>query len=216
MRRVHFFCEGQTEETFVRELLYDHFLRFNILANPIVLRTSRTGKGGVSTYKKIERQIRRKCLEDANSTVTTMIDYYGLPNAFPGKNTMPQFTNPIARAVYVEQCFQNDIGQRGFIANLLIHEFEGLLFSEPDAFKNWFNLEAVSILAQERSRFETPEHINDDPLTAPSKRILRLCPGYEKITHGSLIALDIGLDRIRQACPHFSSWLTRIEQLTDG
>lgn len=34
--------------------------------------------------------------------------------------------------------------------------------------------------------------INDDPSTAPSKRILALMPGYEKPFHGPLIACDIG------------------------
>jgi len=216
MTRIHIFCEGQTEETFVRELLYNHLLPFNIFVNPIVIRTSKTGRGGVSTYGKIEHQIRRKCLEDTTSFVTTMIDYYGLPNDFPGKNTISPIADPIARAVHVEQNFQDDIDHQGFIANLLIHEFEGLLFSEPDAFKNWFDPEVVPLLTDERSSFQTPEHINDDPQTAPSKRILRHCPGYEKVTHGSLIALDIGLDQIRNACPHFSSWLTRIEQLPRG
>ncbi len=216
MRRIHFFCEGQTEETFVRELLYDHLLRFNIFANPIVIRTSRIGRGGVSTYGKIEHQIRRKCLEDATSFVTTMIDFYGLPNDFPGKNNIPPSADPIARAVHVEKSFQDDIGHPGFIANLLIHEFEGLLFSEPGASENWFDPEIVPILTDERSGFETPEHIDDDPQTAPSKRILRHCPGYEKVTHGTLIALDIGLDKIRNACPHFNSWLTRVEQIPGG
>ncbi|MTJ08497.1 MULTISPECIES: DUF4276 family protein [unclassified Anabaena] len=47
MIRVNVFVEGQTEETFVRELLYAHFQRQNIYLNPILVRTSSTGKGGV-------------------------------------------------------------------------------------------------------------------------------------------------------------------------
>ena len=33
------------------------------------------------------------------------------------------------------------------------------------------------------------------------------------LLHGPLIAVEIGLDSLRQACPHFNSWLLRLEQL---
>ncbi len=36
MIRVHAFVEGQTEETFVRELLYGYFQEKNIFLNPII------------------------------------------------------------------------------------------------------------------------------------------------------------------------------------
>ncbi|HLO85357.1 MAG TPA: DUF4276 family protein [Nostocaceae cyanobacterium] len=66
----------------------------------------------------------------------------------------------------------------------------------------------------ERELFSSPEHINEDPNTAPSKRILKCCPGYDKPLHGSLIAIDIGLDVIRQQCQHFDKWLNKLENLT--
>ena len=50
MTRVHVFVEGQTEETFVRELLYGYLLRNNVYLNPILVRTSATGKGGIVRY----------------------------------------------------------------------------------------------------------------------------------------------------------------------
>jgi hypothetical protein len=62
-----------------------------------------------------------------------------------------------------------------------------------------------------RSQFDTPEHINDSPETAPSKRIEALIPSYQKPLFGNLAALEIGLDPIRHACPHFREWLDRLE-----
>ncbi|MEO1765387.1 MAG: DUF4276 family protein, partial [Cyanobacteria bacterium J06629_18] len=62
----------------------------------------------------------------------------------------------------------------------------------------------------------SPEHINDSPVTAPSKRILACCSGYEKPLHGSLIAIDIGLDTIRKQCRHFNQWLTRLENINQA
>lgn len=214
MIRVHVFVEGQTEEAFARELLFDHFQPLNIYLNPILIRTGKTGKGGLTSYGKIKKQINRKCMGDSTSYVTTMFDYYGLPDDFPGKSDPLQFSDSVARAIHVEKSFEADIGLRNFIGNLQIHEFEGVLFSKPEAFHEWFDPAIIPLLKRECSGFTTPEHINDEPGNAPSKRISRHCPGYQKITHGSLIALDIGLDAIRSECPHFNDWLHRLEGLT--
>lgn len=62
-----------------------------------------------------------------------------------------------------------------------------------------------------RSAFGTPEDINDSPETAPSKRIQRLVPHYEKPLHGILAFLDIGLQKVRDECPHFAQWIRRLE-----
>lgn len=67
-----------------------------------------------------------------------------------------------------------------------------------------------------RRAFPSPEHINDGPKTAPSKRILQCCPAYEKPFHGSLIAIDIGIDRIRKECRHFDAWVRRLEDIAGG
>ncbi|MBN3873010.1 MAG: DUF4276 family protein [Nostoc sp. JL33] len=67
-----------------------------------------------------------------------------------------------------------------------------------------------------RNLFLSPEHINEGATTAPSKRIIRCCLGYEKPLHGSLIAIDIGLDTIPQQCEHFNQWLTRLENISGG
>ncbi|WP_081436174.1 DUF4276 family protein [Magnetococcus marinus] len=61
--------------------------------------------------------------------------------------------------------------------------------------------------------FASPEHINDSPATAPSKRIQTICKSYDKVVHGTLIALDIGLESIRQHCPLFDAWIKRLEGL---
>ena len=213
MIRVHIFVEGQTEETFVRELLYDHFQRQEIYLNPILVRTSTTGRGGVISYGKIKPQVYRKCREDSTAFVTTMFDLYGLPSDFPGKDSQPNTSKPFERATYLEQQMGADISNNNFIPNLLVHEFEGLLYSSPQAFATWFGQDVVDCLQAERDEFPSPEHINDHPRTAPSKRILHFCNDYEKPLHGSLIAMDIGLDAIREQCQHFNQWLTRLEQI---
>lgn len=216
MKRIHIFCEGQTEEEFSRELLYDHFFRQNININPIVVRTSkrRAGKGGVVTYGKIKKQIDNKCKEDKSSYVTTMLDFYAFPKDFPDidriKSSNP---NSFQQAIALEEALQSNIQPPNFIANFMIHEFEGILFSKPAIFDTYFENTSSKNLAAVIAGFESPEHINDDPRTAPSKRILKHYPKYQKVVDGTILALDIGLDTIRSKCPHFKSWIEKLEAL---
>lgn len=210
MTRVHVFCEGQTEEAFVKDLLRPHFERVEIWLYPIVVKTGPRGRGGVVSYHQIKQQVEIVCKKDHASWVTTMLDFYGLPKDFPSKTN----GNSMIRAASIERAFQIDVGQRNFIANILRHEFEGLLFSQPDAFGQWFDdTDIIKDLQAIRNSFASPEHINDNQATAPSKRILKLCNGYQKVSHGALIAIDIGLDTIRRECPHFDTWIKRIEGL---
>ena len=64
-----------------------------------------------------------------------------------------------------------------------------------------------------RHDFETPEHIDDSPVSAPSKRIQKLFPPYRKVQMGERVARAITLHRIRQECPLFNAWLTKLENL---
>ncbi len=85
-----------------------------------------------------------------------------------------------------------DLGR--FVPFVVMHEFEGLLFSDCASFGRGIgrpNLEQS--LREIRESFETPEHINDSPDTAPSKRVQNLLPGYEKPFLGVLAVLEIGL-----------------------
>lgn len=214
MIRVHVFCEGQTEDVFVREVLGPHFQRMNIWLNPIIIRTGPQGKGGVSSYGKIKRQIEHKCKEDATGWVTTLLDFYGLPSDFPA---MTSKGDSLTRAEIVKRAFQTDIAQPNFISNIVVHEFEALLFSAPSAFAEWFDdADVVDCLTRVRNGFATPEHIDEGRSTAPSKRILAVCGTYDKVAHGSLIALDIGLDTILKECPLFAAWVKRLEGLSAG
>ncbi len=214
MIRIHIFCEGQTEEAFVREVLFDHFIRQNIGINPIVVRTSEKGKGGVSNYRKIKYQIDKQCKEDRTAYVTTMLDFYGLPSDFPGITSRRQTqTHSFQYALLIKNAFQSDINHTNFIANFMVHEFEGILFSQPNVFDEYFEVRSLEKLKSEIREFESPEHINDDPNTAPSKRILNYYPQYQKVADGVILAQEIGLDKIRSNCLHFNEWIEKLEKL---
>ena len=209
MSRVLVFVEGQTEETFVRDLLVPYFSRLGIYLTPILAQTSPGHKGGIVSYGKVKHQLTRLCRQDQGAYVTTMMDYYGLPNDFPGLDgRVPDAHEQVVR---LEQALQRDIDAPNFIPNLMLHEFEALLFSAPEKFAEWLDDQALlAPMAAIRGAFATPEHINNSPQTAPSKRILALVPHYKKTVDGPLIAEDIGLDAIRAQCPHFNNWIERL------
>ncbi len=101
-----------------------------------------------------------------------------------------------------------------FLPYLQLHEFEALLFSDPGAFaRGIYKPHLTEALQRIRAGFPTPEDINDNIETAPSKRIMKLYAGYRKPLYGSLAALEVGINRMRDECPHFSEWVARIEAL---
>jgi hypothetical protein len=214
MKRAYVLVEGQTEETFVRELLVPHYARMDIYLTPIVAGTSPGHKGGVVSYAKVRPQIERLCKQDGRAVVSTMFDLYALPNDFPGKND-PEWVRQRSgteKAALVEREMVHDIGQQNFLPYIQVHEFEALLFAQPERFADWAEPAAVRTLARVGARY-APEDINDHPQTAPSKRILAAMPAYQKPVHGPLIASDIGLDAMRATCPHFAQWLARLDAL---
>lgn len=216
MKRIYLLVEGQTEETFVRELLTPHYARMNLFITPIIVSTSPGHKGGVTSYAKVKPQLTRLCKQDRGATVSTLMDLYALPGDFPGKADAAFPTQGTGRqkAEFIEARLAQDINEPNFLPHLMVHEFEALLFVAPERFGDWTDsqkpVQALTAIAQAHPN---PEDINDSPLTAPSKRILKLMPRYEKTFHGPLIASEIGLDRLRQACPHLGVWLTQLEQL---
>ncbi|MCW7550470.1 DUF4276 family protein [Photorhabdus sp. APURE] len=216
MIRINVFVEGQTEETFVRDVLAPYFVAQQIYLTPILAQTSTSQKGGITSYGKVKYQITRLCRQDPSAFVTTLIDYYGLPTNFPDYNEQ-QDNAANERVVKLEQAFANDIGQTNFIPNLLLHEFEALLFCQPEKFADWLDDNApISALQTIKAQFDSPEDINNSPQTAPSKRILAIVPNYHKTLHGPIIAGDIGLDTIRSQCPHFNRWLNKLTNLNSG
>ncbi len=70
----------------------------------------------------------------------------------------------------------------------------------------------LELLAAEVAGY-APEDINEGPQTAPSKRILEFIPEYAKAQVGPLAAKAIGVEKLRQHCPHFNEWLASLEQL---
>jgi hypothetical protein len=150
-----------------------------------------------------------------------MIDLYALHHNFPGlKESEIMRQNPTKRVEFLEKSFADDIDDPRFIPYIQLHEYEAYFFSDPTCFESFYDhcSDQVAILKTIADSYETPELINDSRETAPSKRIIAQFPDYEraKSTVGSLLAESIGLEIIRNKCPHFNSWLLQLESLNGG
>jgi len=196
--------EGETEEEFVNGSLAPH-LRFNdIYATPVLIGRARrrASSGGNVSIDRLANEMWH--LSKSFDAVTSLVDFYG----FRGKGSKSQ--NELVEAI------RNRISQvheRSILPYVQLHEFEGLLFSNVEAFGQILPDAPVAELKSIRSEFGTPEDINDHPDTAPSKRIEALIPRYRKTLHGPLVALEIGLRNMRTECPRFDTWLGELEAL---
>ena len=214
MKRLYIFCEGQTEEDFVSIILGPHLQNLSVIVIPIICTTKRTPikkyKGGVSNLVKIKKELQRLCGEHPHEMVTTMFDLYAFPYDTLGLDNIP--SDIYDKVEYIQKSITNEIGNRfgNMVFNLLLHEFEGLLFSDVSAFKNIADNESVAILRSVRAAVPTPEHINESPETAPSKQIKRVIPDYSKVSDGIDIAEQIGIDKIASECRHFANWLAKL------
>src|SRR5579863_4291233 len=216
MARLLVHVEGQTEETFVNELLSGHLIAQGYYSVGARLVGNARQRGGIRPWPSVKRDILHHLYEDPGCIATTMVDYYGLPEAWPGRTRSRSLGSIQQKAACVQDALRDDIaGEMGkrfdserFLPFVVMHEFEGLLFSDCSSFSRAIaRLDLEPYLANIRADFATPEDINDSVLTAPSKRIEALLPAYQKPFLGVLAAIEIGLEGIRKECPHFNSWI---------
>ncbi|MDM3857991.1 MAG: DUF4276 family protein [Aphanizomenon gracile PMC649.10] len=227
MVRLKLLAEGQSEQTFASIILQPHLAQHQVfMHNPrLIAHAMKKGKvhrggSGYGDYQPMKNDILRSLAEDKNTDVffTTMIDLYAIHHNFPGlKESEIMRQNPIKRVEFLEKSFADDIDYPRFIPYIQLHEYEAYLFSDPTCFESFYDncSDRIAILKTIADSYETPELINDSRETAPSKRIIAQFPDYEraKPTVGSLLAESIGLEVIRSKCPHFNSWLLRLESL---
>jgi hypothetical protein len=147
-------------------------------------------------------------LDDSQAFCTTFFDFYGLPEDFPGKAealALPNIEDKrrMVGDKLVEQLTRHigDKAMRRFIPYVQMYEFEGLLFSKPEAIAAEIGEAGLSAQFERiRNAFDSPEHVNNSQETAPGKRIKGLFNQYDKVIHGSLVALEIGIAAMREEC----------------
>ena len=212
MIRLAISVEGETEEQFVNIVLTNHLVPLGVLPTPILLgraRNTSPGGGNVSV-ERLGVDV-SECYHNYDF-VTSLVDLYGFRRREnrTGEELEQQIFLEVGRKI------GHNLDVRKVIPYIQLHEFEALLFSDVEAFRDALGTTAFTVeqMNSVRSQFLTPEDINDGPTTAPSKLIAQVIAGYDKVANGSLIAEKIGLPTIRREYPRFNSWLARLEALT--
>lgn len=218
MKRLIIIVEGDSEIEFVKKTLAPYFASKGFYSvDTFKLKHS---KGGLTKYVHLQTDI-INLLYEGNLVITTLVDYYALPKDFPNYEEAQQITNLTERLGFLVNSVIKDIqSKQGHeIKNLLpyiqLHEFEALCFSSFKGFKDNFSEDEADYKAIQEiiNSFATPELINDGIATAPSKRLIKLIQGYNKIIYGNIIIESIGIDQILEKCPNFKRWVEDLLQL---
>ncbi|MBU2569999.1 MAG: DUF4276 family protein [Gammaproteobacteria bacterium] len=223
MKRMYVVCEGQTEETFVRDVIAPIFAHRQIYITARLISTSKGHKGGGLNYQRVKKFILNSLKEEADTIITTFFDLYALDNGFPSYEEGRKISDVHQRVARLEDAFKADVVKENelyaerFSPYIQPYEFEGLLFTDIakliELETSWEK--AFKELNAIRDSFSSPEHINDGYETKPSARINGILqkPSYRKIRHGSLAIKNIGIDNLCEQCTHFAEWYHKLNQI---
>ncbi len=151
--------------------------------------------------------------------VTTMVDYYGIKE-WCGREQIKDNFSPTEIAQILNSCAKKEVidnihvhkVEQRYIPFITMHEFEALLFSDSDILSAELGCDQ-SLITSIVNKFQSPEEINNNKETAPSKRLEQICGRFAKTSTGINIAEKIGIDKMRQRCPLFNEWITTLEAL---
>lgn len=210
MRGLYILGEGPTEEQFVNEVLRAYFYNQGIYDVRCILMSTSSGyKGGDVSYPRYKLNAENLLKQEGDIIVTSLIDFFRLKSDFPKFDEASIIVDKVDRVSFLETAIKDDINHPRFFPYIQLHEFEGILFSSNDGFDYIPDIPPAN-RAQLRSAceaYDNPEFLNDGALTAPSKRLEKLIPGYQKTFHGPLIADAITISKILDRCERFRNWI---------
>ena len=217
--------EGQTEQTFVREVLAPEMATRGIYLHPALI--GKPGhKGGDIRFERARNDIGNFLKQRPDIYISTMFDYFRIDSQWPGKAEVGRHLQSgvsltaKGKAAIIEDATRTEIvkffpgcdAAIRFLPYIEMHEFEALLFSDIEVLAEKTEVDP-SLLRRIVGEYANPEEMNDDPAKAPGSRLAVLKNGYRKVAMGKAISEAIGIQPIRKQCPHFNSWLLNLEAL---
>ena len=228
LNKVFVLAEGQTEQAVIRQVLAPSLGARGVFLHDVLLGFP-GHKGGIRRFEAVMRDIRRLLKEHDSARVTTLFDRFGLPSDWPGLSESNQRSSiEEAQAVickHMRDKVRIEMGQQfrteRFMPYIQYYEIEALLFVKPEKTAELLGNQAHS--RELKAAVEENggcEKINNDPSTAPSKRIERLFPHYQKgntvNAHLPRICAEVGLDELRDKCPLFNKWISDLLAINSG
>ncbi len=213
MKRLVIIAEGETEESFVNNILCPYFCSKG-LYNTIQCFKTKHSHGGISKYSYIKKDILNTIYEK-DVVVSMMIDFYRLPSDFPGFNDLKATQTHQEQANLLETRIKKDLEDsqnqlfHNFIPYIQLHEFEALVFASISGIDSLFERSEMDYngLMNVIQQYPNPEDINNHPDTAPSVRLKKLISGYNKVLHGIDIINTVGMAELLVKCPRFKTWI---------
>lgn len=149
MKRLVVIAEGETEESFVNDVLSPYFVSIGMY-NAVQCFKTKHSNGGMSKYSYLREDILHT-LYEKDVVVTTMIDLYRLPSDFPGFREAESMSLHEERVSFLERQIVEDIAERqgqvfdNLLPYIQLHEFEALVFSSVTGVEAIFDKMSISI-----------------------------------------------------------------------
>lgn len=182
MARLLIHVEGQTEEDFVNEVLRNHLVSkgfHSVEARIVGNARLRQRRGGIRAWPSVRTDIMNHLRGDQGCIATTMVDYYALPQegpaGWPGRAQSQGLDSIKQKAECVQDAVREDmVAEMGnsfdsdrFVPFVVMHEFEGLLFSDCAAFSRAVGRSEL----EGREKVETALQRQRRSMIHPSRRL---------------------------------------------
>ncbi len=228
MNELHILCEGQTEGTFVSELLAPMLNHSTFRVYPKIVETSPNNRGGSLGFKRAQNFVWNTLNTNSKATVTSLIDLYRLGTDFPEYDKAWDESQLAAKLKILTEAWHKEVAQKDktiaqrFIPYIQPHEFEALVFSDLTALstlhKEWED--GVTKLASILKKYPTPEHMNTVKEKTPSYLLENKLPKiegkkYKKTATGIRAIERIGIANVEKKCEHFAAWLARLRECAE-
>lgn len=134
MTRVNVVVEGQTEESFVSNVLAPALWPRQVYLIPILLGAP-GHRGGNTSYARVKKDVLLQLKQDRTACCSTMLDFYRRGRGFPGTPAAPTLPN-LEKVTRIEEAVRADIVRQvpdlrpdiRFLPYIQLHEYEGLLY----------------------------------------------------------------------------------------
>ena len=221
---VEIVVEGITENKFVKKVLAPYLATQRIYVHAPVVRTSinrkmgRIFKGGDIRFSRVKSQIGNFLKQRPEIVVASFVDFYGIAE-WPSLDKIQECHSPDNIAQLLNNSAKEEIcqdfpetqPQDRYFPFVMVHEFETLLFSDSQVLSKHLHIDQTKVDDVLSQYGNSPEKINNSPETAPSKRLEKWNSQYGKTTDGITIAIAIGVDKMREKCSLFDTWLRTLE-----
>lgn len=209
MNRLVFLVEGDSELYFVKNLIIPYLYNANIqgaiTCQKITTNRKLNKSGGNVSYSLFINELDR-IYAQGNVIVTTLIDFFRLPNDFP--NYTSQDPNIIELGMIEDKSHYIN-----YIPYIQMHEFEALFYSDINNFELFIeNDDQILAMREILNTYSNPELINTHPERYPARRLKNIL-GYSKGSDAELIIDCCDIETIIEKCPRFSLWINKLINL---